>query len=399
MADFQYESLSGNSDGDTIRIIELQPGYSIDLISCHIKSVQLSDEPRYGALSYCWGDPTATETIVCNGKPLSVTKNLHQALHQLRSSSRSGHYGPTPSASIKKISVSEISKYTSCAKSTKRPSKWSSGSDPEDDCSQLGMALIPRIVEADTKREATGDRRTYTTLLNRGLRDVYGLPMRSNKARRGFFATFQRPWFGRGWVIQEVAVASSIIVCCGRNIVSFDELRMALSFAILVGLDGEYLSPSQTSISYVVLTRAALKLGATLDLLSLLLRHRMALTTDPRDKVFALCGLAADADQNHLDISIDYRRPVQEVSREVAVRMLTKNRNLDIFSVPNANENPRNPSWVPDFASPIATSSLIRCVESRIEKVNYCSFADGICSIHKDQNSFRGPTVRIKHRC
>ena len=43
------------------------------------------------------------------------------------------------------------------------------------------MALTPKIVEADKKREATRDRRAFTTLRNRGLRDVYGLPMRSDK--------------------------------------------------------------------------------------------------------------------------------------------------------------------------------------------------------------------------
>lgn len=406
MANFQYESISGNNDADTIRIIELHPGYPIDLISCHLKSVHLCDEPRYEALSYCWGDPTATKMIVCNGKNLSVIKNLHEALHQLRCSSGVRTLW-ADAICINQKDVDERNQQVHLMRQVYEIAEqvviWLG---PEDDCSQLGMALIPKIVEADKKREATGDRRAYTSLRNRGLRDVYGLPMRSDKAWRGFFAILQRPWFGRGWVIQEVAVASSIIVCCGRNIVSFDELHLALLFAIDVGLDGEYLSPSQGRLIYVFLTRHAFKVDATLDLLSLLLRHRMALTTDPRDKVFALCGLAADADQSHLNISIDYRRPVQEAFREVAVRMLTKNRNFDIFSVPSENENPRNPSWVPDFTSPIATASRIRCVESRIERVNHCSFidrrtlyADAKYSIHKHTNSFRGPAVRMKHRC
>jgi hypothetical protein len=35
---------------------------------------------RYNALSYTWGDPTAVQTILCEGKVLRVTQNLHEAL-------------------------------------------------------------------------------------------------------------------------------------------------------------------------------------------------------------------------------------------------------------------------------------------------------------------------------
>ena len=144
---------------------------------------------------------------------------------------------------------------------------------------------------------------------------------------------------------------------------SFDELGIALLFALAAGLDEEYTSPNLGRLLNVVLTRQMFQFGATLDLLYFLLPHRMALPTDPKDKVFALCGLAADADQNHLDVS---RRPVQDVCREVAVRMLIKNGTLDIFSAPNENET----SWVPDFTVPIATSSPIRYVGSMIERMN-----------------------------
>lgn len=40
----------------------------------------------YIALSYTWGDPGTTDTIMINGQRFEVTRNLYLALHQLRES-------------------------------------------------------------------------------------------------------------------------------------------------------------------------------------------------------------------------------------------------------------------------------------------------------------------------
>jgi hypothetical protein len=50
----------------------------------------------------------------------------------------------------------------------------------------------------------------------------------SYRARRGLGAfmtdILARPWWERVWVIQEVAVASSIVVYCGRTEIRWDEM-------------------------------------------------------------------------------------------------------------------------------------------------------------------------------
>jgi hypothetical protein len=52
-------------------------------IQCEIKHTKLSDKPRYEALSYVWGPPERTKSILVNNQVLSVRENLYWALFYL----------------------------------------------------------------------------------------------------------------------------------------------------------------------------------------------------------------------------------------------------------------------------------------------------------------------------
>jgi len=47
--------------------------------------VDLFDPPAYFALSYAWGGQKPSETILCGGRNLKITKNVHSFLSQLSS--------------------------------------------------------------------------------------------------------------------------------------------------------------------------------------------------------------------------------------------------------------------------------------------------------------------------
>lgn len=62
-----------------------------DIISCSVFHKSL-DDPNplvYVALSYVWGSAERNNVILCNGKELKVTANLHSSLLRLRAF---GHY-------------------------------------------------------------------------------------------------------------------------------------------------------------------------------------------------------------------------------------------------------------------------------------------------------------------
>ena len=67
-----------------IRLVKLQPGVLQDDIFCNLRTVNLSEQPRFEALSYVWGDPEITLPIVVDSYTIKVTTNLYSALQHLR---------------------------------------------------------------------------------------------------------------------------------------------------------------------------------------------------------------------------------------------------------------------------------------------------------------------------
>ncbi|KAF2815759.1 HET-domain-containing protein, partial [Mytilinidion resinicola] len=77
-----------------IRLLELLPAPPDKQIyaSCRLSTVSLlDDKPRFAALSYVWGDPSVTNTILLNGIRWQVTKNLAEALKCLTPKAQKYH--------------------------------------------------------------------------------------------------------------------------------------------------------------------------------------------------------------------------------------------------------------------------------------------------------------------
>ncbi|GAB1318982.1 Heterokaryon incompatibility protein 6, OR allele [Madurella fahalii] len=73
-----------------IRLLELLAISPDDKVcaSCRLTTVSLDDKPRFMALSYVWGEPSVTGTILLNGAKRQVTKNLAAALKCLTPSAQ-----------------------------------------------------------------------------------------------------------------------------------------------------------------------------------------------------------------------------------------------------------------------------------------------------------------------
>ncbi|KUI62365.1 Heterokaryon incompatibility protein 6, OR allele [Cytospora mali] len=79
----EYQPL--NTYLNEIRLLSLQPSKNIDgPITCSLNTVSLDDKPLFEALSYVWGDATATADIFVDGVAFSATTNLHDALEHIR---------------------------------------------------------------------------------------------------------------------------------------------------------------------------------------------------------------------------------------------------------------------------------------------------------------------------
>ena len=80
-----YQGLSVDTTQHQIRIFEVQPGSHDDPVECTLKVASLDDKSlEFTALSYVWGIPSETATIVVNRHPVSVTTSLASALRNFR---------------------------------------------------------------------------------------------------------------------------------------------------------------------------------------------------------------------------------------------------------------------------------------------------------------------------
>jgi hypothetical protein len=79
---FQYRPIKSQTKG--IRLLTLQPGQFGEPIVSTLDVVSLKDKPAFEALTYTWGDRTATRNILVNSCLHPVTKNLEAALERLR---------------------------------------------------------------------------------------------------------------------------------------------------------------------------------------------------------------------------------------------------------------------------------------------------------------------------
>jgi hypothetical protein len=82
--EFRYRPL--NTARREIRLLVLHPGEDIlDLFSysCSLIYVSMDEDPEYEALSYVWGSEANKQKILIDGRQLSVTANLAEALNHL----------------------------------------------------------------------------------------------------------------------------------------------------------------------------------------------------------------------------------------------------------------------------------------------------------------------------
>jgi hypothetical protein len=84
---------------------------------------------------------------------------------------------------------------------------------------------------------------------------------------------------------------------------------------------------------------------------------------DPRDKVYSILSIALGG--QHEDLRPDYSLPVEEVYLKLAVHIIKRDNNLDLFGFCCAKQHFNHPSWVPDwslqrFPHPFAKTKDIR---------------------------------------
>ncbi|KAI4284671.1 MAG: hypothetical protein L6R38_001249 [Xanthoria sp. 2 TBL-2021] len=363
----------GCAHGIPIRLLELLPDERCKPIRCRIHYTNLiqytttgnqSREPflKYEALSYCWGDSSIRKSIFLKDTiSVDVTANLHSALEHIRDISSSKLLWVDSicinqsDAQEKNQQVAIMQHIYTCADTVLI---WSGQADPD---SRAAFILAQDVLQAEASMSPSD-------LLGaiRGMREPerLGLPPASSPLWYDLFALIQRPWFKRAWVVQELATASQAIVMCGNDRLSWDDFHSVFDYLLASGLTSR--APfAFNNFMTLCHARRLEKLKTPQKTLHVLVRHRQALASDSRDKIFAFRGLIhPHLNETHRAMSPDYISSDQRIYIDFAIETIRNDHSLDILSVSRVrpvHDHPTPlslPSWVPDWSVSDQVSSL-----------------------------------------
>ncbi|PNP58229.1 hypothetical protein FNYG_15147 [Fusarium nygamai] len=287
---FHYEPFDLESAG--FRLVLLEKGVQSQL-RCQLWQAYLDDIIPYEALSYSWGSQSTPHEILVDGKTLSITESLYEALWHLRRPDEDRMLW-VDALCIDQSNIKErghqVNRMGEIYGKADKVIIWLdylSGN-----AAKLKYAIT---LFEDRVRKLPGIARKWPREDPRWkfqwkqVEEDLGLPC-NDELVDGFQSFMGKPWFSRVWILQEVANAKRTIVACNLGEVPgwiFVILPHAMDFKVTEQCQAVLdimPHPSTPSTSR----------KETRNLSNLLWKFRGCKATDPRDRVYALLGMATD---------------------------------------------------------------------------------------------------------
>ncbi|MCJ1458322.1 hypothetical protein MMC28_008693 [Mycoblastus sanguinarius] len=200
--------------------------------------------------------------------------------------------------------------------------------------------------------------------------EMFGLPSYTDQKWESWRIFLARPWFRRVWIMQEYALASNVNMMYGTLHLHGEAIpglipkitQRKISPRILDGGDG-YLQQHTANISCAAMSamlsaRRDIEAGRSRGLLHYL-RYLSSFceATDKRDKVYALLGLATDAERSALHVN--YSESTVEVYHRTAKLLIEQGSGIQVlYEAACYTYLPGLPSWAPNWAGDRALESL-----------------------------------------
>lgn len=346
------------SDGSTFRIVSILPGRPNDRIECFFLEIPVTAQPKYSALSYAWGSPTLSEVVWIHGHIIAIGENLKDALHRLRDSKDVCNFwidalcinqqDDRGEKSIQIPLMREI--YSRAQQVVIFLGVESAGSDAIP-------CLLDRIDRAyDLCRDAGYEEPMTTLPVNKY--ELFELPSRDDQIWESFGSLLNRSWFTRIWVIQEVTLATSVELICGRWSVPWTWFLSVVFRSLSLGLTGFSDKPdsgimgnTSFSIEQLIFLNSLKPGGLQFvpgKLIDLLHQARLAHATKPEDYCYGMIGLARELDDPNF--AIDSSLPVETVYRQFARCFVTQGDAIKVLYNSGGHTISGLPSWVPDWS-------------------------------------------------
>ena len=316
---FPYQPL--NPQKSEIRVITLHPGTQSSPIECSLHHIPNASKSRasYKALSYTWGAPEPTRILSLDGIQIEVRENLWQALYHVREEETTVRLW-VDALCINQQDIPErneqVSRMGTLYNQAKEVIVWLG---PEKDGSDIAISFIKNSVVPPT----------------RGLSSDLSSHLFSEEGC-SILDLVKREYWRRVWIIQEVFRARKIIIHCGheklqwKDFAKFFRHVRTIPESLFQHFSKFYPRESITALCHnPATTLTDHRTTRYQDLETLLMSYDGTFCCDPRDKVYALLGLAGRrltsrsqklVGQNWL--TIDYSRSARDLFQELTLMYL-----------------------------------------------------------------------------
>ena len=379
----QYKRL--NSDNKEFRVLQVLPGTQDSLIQCKLVEPPQSTDLSYECISYRAGDPEDVHQIKVNGNLFNVFATLGAALHKLRLPDRSRVLW-ADQICINQSDVTErgsqVQQMRGIYENADRVHAWLGHLDNSDLAMQEVLHLESEFNNAcGVYSKTIGSERSLMPVERRSIMEQIAHSLKTryedeeNEAVMAqcsaFGQMFQSEFWERLWIMQEVIVAKAVSLTWDSCSIDFARFSVYANImaSLLDILDRERLPVPRNNnpilkrlaggsrLYYIKLAKLTSlqniwKQRGNIDFKNILQFSMGKKCSDPRDRIFALCGMIS----NHYNIVPDYTHSIQSVYLSSVLSMITAERSLDVLAYchhphPHGLTN-KLPSWCPDWSLP-----------------------------------------------
>lgn len=341
-----------------LRILPSDPSGRITACLTH---VSLTDPPPFKALSYCWGSAVDPKPIILNNCVMHVTQSLHSALQQFKSQMLNTYLW-VDALCINQEDLEERSSQVLYMRDIYMKAElvivWLGEATPV-----MKSAFELLALWAADRPFVYQDRKLLDLSYQGPFIGTGGGISRQTFTNgwNGLVDLVNNVYWRRTWIIQEVLVASEVLIRCGQLSMQWNSFSWAIKRLVR--------SEGRTA----VFPEGHMGLQAVKDLLAF--RHQnsisgvskigllqameltsQSLATDRRDKIYALLGLTFDGAVlvPHPDYTCSLEVILTDFTKAV-INVDNKRTNLLFLRLPTKRYHEDLPSWVPDLDDLLGT--------------------------------------------
>ncbi|KAE9377436.1 HET-domain-containing protein [Stipitochalara longipes BDJ] len=393
---FAYDQLDRQSNHiRLVRILPLDPDSPV--IQCELFHANLDDRPSFKALSYTWGsDSDPKHTISLNGCQFEVRDNLWHALSRFQA----GNIAPViwiDAICINQSSDGErnhqVARMKMIYEQATEVVVWLGESYNDSD---LALQLVQELYEHRESTKWIVDRFAKPDIV---------------KALEGLNDLFNRDYWWRIWIVQELTIARKIVFYCGQSSIDAGHLYAVqllfgqmdapygfprnLLLKIFQGHSGISASVQFNGIKAIYQWKQELA-STNPSFFSTLQHHFHKESSDPRDMIYGLAALANQ--KSKYKVEVDYNLSTAALYTNFAKLEIETSKKLDILAqiVPGRSIH-FLPSWVPDWSAAANLIAHVHLFGTHKAEIRYFSAGqtEAVTTFGIDNMTFKG--VNIGH--